>query len=67
MIIANEKMLAFTYISIFEAVLKLLIVYLVLLSTCDKLVVYSILLLLVSILIRLLYGVYAKRNFKDSN
>ena len=56
MIIANEKMLAFTYISIFEAVLKLLIVYLVLLSTCDKLVVYSILLLLVS----------AKRNFKDS-
>ena len=66
MIIANEKMLAFTYISIFEAVLKLLIVYLVLLSTCDKLVVYSILLLLVSILIRLLYGVYAKRNFKDS-
>ena len=66
MIIANEKMLAFTYISIFEAVLKLLIVYLVLLSTCEKLVVYSILLLLVSILIRLLYGVYAKRNFKDS-
>lgn len=50
MIIANEKMLAFTYISIFEAVLKLLIVYLVLLSTCEKLVVYSILLLLVSIL-----------------
>lgn len=65
MIIANEKMLVLAYLSIFEAVLKLSLVYLLLLSTYDKLIVYSVLLLFASILIRFLYGIYIKRNFKD--
>ena len=39
-IIAHEKMGAFAYISIFEASAKLLIVYLLLLSDYDKLIVY---------------------------
>lgn len=65
MIIANEKMLAFSLISILETFLKLVIVYLLALSTYDKLILYSILLMSVSIFIRVLYLIYAKKQFKD--
>lgn len=65
MIIAHEKMQIFASISIIESILKLVIVYLLYLSTYDKLIVYSILLLSVSILIRMLYKIYSERKFKD--
>lgn len=60
-IIAHEKMSAFAYISILEAVLKLLIVYLLYISMWDKLIVYSSLLVCVAIIIRMIYGVYCSR------
>ena len=41
-IIAHEKMSAFAYISIVDAVLKLLIVYLLLVISYDKLIVYAV-------------------------
>lgn len=66
-IIAHEKMSAFAYISILEVVLKLLIVYLLCISPFDKLIVYAALLCLVSFFIRLVYGFYCKRNFKDES
>lgn len=65
-IIAHEKMSAFAYISIIEVVLKLLIVYLLLLSGYDKLIVYAILMFLVQLLIRLIYNEYCKRHFEES-
>lgn len=64
-IIAHERMQAFAYISIIEAVLKLSIVYLLIVSPIDKLITYSILLVLVSLIIRLLYGIYCSRNFEE--
>lgn len=65
-IIAYEKMTAYAYISILEAVLKLGIVYILILSLYDKLILYSILLLLVSILIRLIYGKYCTMTFETA-
>ena len=65
-IIAHERMSAFAYISILEAVLKLAIVYTLVISPFDKLVTYSVLLVAVSLLIRLAYGQYCKRNFAES-
>ena len=65
-IIAHERMSAFAYISILEAVLKLAIVYTLVISPFDKLVTYSVLLVAVSLLIRLTYGQYCKRNFAES-
>lgn len=50
-IIAHEKMAAFGYISILEALLKLLVAYLIYVSPFDKLDVYAILLCLVALLI----------------
>ena len=46
-IIAHEKMSAFAYISVLEAVLKLVIVYLLLVFPFDKLIVLAVLTLIV--------------------
>lgn len=63
LIIAHEKMNVFAYISFLEALLKLGVVWLLLLSSVDKLVFYAFLLAVIALLIRLIYGWYCKRNF----
>lgn len=64
-IIAHEHMTAFAYISVLEAVLKLVICYMLVLSPFDKLVYYAFLMFLVAIIIRMIYGIYCKRTFKE--
>ena len=64
-IIAHEKMSAFAYISVIEVVLKLIIVYMLIISPFDRLITYAILLVLVSIVIRIIYGYYCKRHFEE--
>lgn len=66
-IVAHEKMSAFAYISIVEVSLKLIIVYLLLLSPWDKLIVYAILLLLVQFSIRFVYSHYCHKHFEETN
>ena len=66
-IIAHEKMKAFAYVSVVEAVLKLLIVFLLYISFVDKLITYAFLLFAISVIIRLIYGCYCKRNFEECN
>lgn len=67
LIIAHERMHIFAYISIVEAVLKLLIVYLLLLSSYDKLVTYAILMFLVSVFIAFIYRTYVLKNYEESH
>ena len=64
-IIANERMSAFAYISILEVSLKLALVLLLAYSPADKLISYAVLMFVVSLIIRLLYGVYCKRHFEE--
>ncbi len=66
-IIAHERMGAFAYISVLEVVLKLLIVYLLVVSDIDKLKLYAVLMLLVQLLIRFIYGRYSSRNFAETH
>lgn len=66
-IIAHERMSVFAYISILETILKLTIVYMLLISPYDKLVTYAILLVIVSLIIRLIYGWYCNNNFNESH
>lgn len=66
-IVAHEKMSVFAYISIIDVVLKLLIVYLLILSPFDKLIAYAVLLLVVQLSIRLVYTKYCKRHFEESS
>ncbi len=65
-IVAHEKMSAFAYISLLEALLKLLIVFLLKVGSFDKLIFYAILIFVVQLIIRLLYGNYCKRHFRES-
>ena len=66
-IIAHEKMSAFAYISILEAVCKLAIAFLIIVSPIDKLIFYAILMCAVSIIVRLTYGHYCKKHFAECN
>lgn len=66
-IVAHEKMSAFAYVSILEVTLKLIIVYLLYISIWDKLIVYSVLLVLVSVIIRIVYGIYCNKHFTETH
>lgn len=66
-IIAHEHMGAFAFISVFEAVFKLVICLMLSWATADKLVTYAFLMLCVAIIIRLAYGVYCHRYFEESH
>ncbi len=65
-IIAREEMSAFAYISILDAVLKLAIVGMLLLTGYDRLIVYAILYTCEKLLIRLVYNLYCTRHFEES-
>lgn len=64
-IIAHEKMQAFAYISLLEVSLKLGIAFLLYVSWFDSLIVYAILIAATSVIIRIAYGIYCKRHFKE--
>ena len=64
-IIAHEKMSAFAYISIFDAVCKLLIAYLISVSLTNRLITYSILLCCLAIITRLIYNIYCQKHFEE--
>lgn len=64
-IIAHERMNAFAYVSILEAVLKLGAVLLLFVVGFDRLIVYAVLLVIVATVIRLIYGVYCDRHFDE--
>lgn len=65
-LIAHEKMNVYAYISIIEVFLKLGIVYLLVMSPFDKLIVYGGLLLLVQLIIRSIYQFYCRRHYVES-
>ena len=64
-IIAHERMSAFAYISVFEAVSKLVVAYCIVISPIDRLILYAIMLTTIAIIIRLIYGSYCKRKFEE--
>lgn len=61
-IVAYEKMQAFAYISLFEAVLRLGVAFVITYSFVDNLIVYAILLSIMQFLIRTCYTVYCKMH-----
>lgn len=65
-IVAHEKMSAFAYISILEAVLKLAVVYVLVVFSYDKLVLYAFLILAVQLFIRFCYSRYCNKHFPES-
>lgn len=66
LIIAHEKMNAFAVISIVQVVLNFLAAYSLSLFENNRLLIYSVLLAVIGIFIRLLYQVYCHRMFAEA-
>ena len=64
-IIAHERMSAFAYISILEAVGKLAVAFLIAASPIDRLVFYAALICAIALLVRFTYGNYCKHHFEE--
>jgi O-antigen/teichoic acid export membrane protein len=62
-IIAHEKMSAFAYISILEAVGKLLIAWCITITLHDRLILYALLITVLSFGIFIVYVLYCKKQF----
>ena len=65
LIIAHEQMKAFAYISIVEVVLKLVVAYLLIVAPLDKLWLYALSMVVVSLIVRSVYTIYCKRHFEE--
>ena len=66
LITAREKFNIYAYMSFIEASLKLVIVYLLVVFAFDKLIFYSVLIFLVSFIVRMGHMYYCKRNLVES-
>lgn len=63
LIIANERFKAYSIISIVEYVLRLGVIFLLIFSPVSRVVFYSILVFIVSLIVRIINAIYCKRNF----
>ena len=64
-IIAHEKMGVYAYASMIEVTLKLLAAYLLTRIVFDKLIIYGLAILVISIIMMSIYYCYCIRNFKE--
>lgn len=65
-IISKEQMGIYAYISILEVILKLLIVYLLAIANIDKLKLYSVLSMAVTISVTVTYRLYCMRKYDET-
>ena len=66
-IIAHEKMEVYAYVSIYEGLAKLCILFLLQLLAYDKLILYGVLIFLVQLSVALIYNVYCRKKFSESS
>lgn len=64
-LIAHEKMNIYAYMTIFDAVFKLLAAYLIQIVCFDRLILYSILIFAAELLSTFLYNLYCRKHFKE--
>lgn len=65
-IIAYEKMNFYAYISLVEVIAKLLVVYLLYITTFDKLIFYSFLYTIVPLFTTFIYKLYCNKSFETT-
>ena len=64
-IVAHERMSAFAWITIYDAIAKLLVAWLTFIAPMDKLIFYAGLIVLVAFTQRIIYTSYCLRNFEE--
>lgn len=67
LVISRERMEAFAYVSVFDVFCKLAIAYIISISPIDRLIFYSLLMVLSQILVLLFYVLYCRKHFEESN
>lgn len=65
-IIAKEQMGIYAYISIFEVCVRLLLVYLLTVGNCDRLKLYSVMMMLVTIVVLVIYKIYCMKKYDEA-
>lgn len=66
-IVAHEKMSAFAYMTIFDAIMKLAICYAIYISPLDKLITFAVLGVCVSLITTSIYWIYCLRKFEETS
>lgn len=66
MILAHEKMTVYAYISIFEALVKLGLVFSLLFIGGDTLILYAFMLLISTLFTALVYGLYSRKYYAEA-
>lgn len=66
-IIAKEDMGIYAYVSILEAVLKLLVVYLLLVGSFDRLKLYAIFMMAVTLVVLMINRIYCIKKYNEAN
>lgn len=64
-IVAHEKMSAFAWITIYDAIAKLLVAWLTFIAPMDKLIFYASFIVLIAFTQRIIYTSYCLRNFEE--
>lgn len=64
-LIAHEKMDIYAYMSIYDVVMKLIVVFLIQISNLDKLIFYAALICMVQVSSALLYNIYTRNKFEE--
>lgn len=62
-IIAYERMDFYAYVSLIEVVLKLIVVYLLFVTSYDKLILYALLYTMIPIMRNIVYKIYCNKHF----
>lgn len=66
-IISHEKMGIYAYLSIYDTVIKLAILYVIQVLSYDKLILYGLFILITQLSTALIYWVYSKKKFIECN
>lgn len=66
-IVSHERMNVYAIVGILEVVLKLAVAFILLVGNMDRLILFALLNLGVTIIIRVIYMLYCRRNFEESS
>ena len=64
-IVAHEHMHVYAFVSILDVLLKLVILFLLVIIPADKLIVYALLHIGITLVLRIIYTVYCRRHFEE--
>lgn len=64
-IISHERMGIYAYFTLYDVIIKLLIVFALYVSPIDRLVIYALLLCLANLTTQIIYWIYCKRKFEE--